>query len=84
VLPLSYTIEMDKLPFEKRKRIPEIEQLILEIVYNYIAVAKSILAEKKLFSSVAPLPEQSAFASTQELLKNQNFNGLVGILMLIQ
>ena len=82
MLPLSYTIEMDKLPFEKRKRIPEIEQLILEIVYNYIAVA--ILAEKKLFSSVAPLPEQSAFASTQELLKNQNFNGLVGILMLIQ
>lgn len=75
---------MDKLPFDKRQRSPEIEQLVLDIVYNYVAVAKFLLKEKKLFSSVSPLTEDHAFASTQELLKNQNFNGLVGILMLIQ
>lgn len=43
LMPLAYTLEMDKLPFEKRARAPQIELLIMDITYNYIAVAKALL-----------------------------------------
>lgn len=43
LMQLSYTLEMDKLPFDKRKKTPLIEKLIMDITYNYIAVAKALL-----------------------------------------
>jgi len=42
-MELVYTLEMDKLPFEKRSRIPEIELRVMDIACNYIAVTKGLL-----------------------------------------
>ncbi len=43
LMELVYTLEMDKLPFEKRSRIPEIELRVMDIACNYIAVTKGLL-----------------------------------------
>jgi hypothetical protein len=37
------SLELNLLPFEKRKQTPRIEQLSLEIIENYIGAAKHIL-----------------------------------------
>jgi len=40
----TFAIEIDKLPFEKRSKVPQIEELIVDITHNYIAVSKHLLS----------------------------------------
>jgi hypothetical protein len=45
-------LELNLLPFEKRKQTPRIEELALDIIENYIGSAKHILGETTLFPDV--------------------------------
>jgi hypothetical protein len=46
------SLELNLLPFDKRKQAPRIEQLALEIIENYIGAAKHILGENALFPEI--------------------------------
>ena len=84
LLDLVYTLEMDKLSFERRNRVPEIENEVLAITLDYVGVAKGVLGEEGVFPEVKALKLEEGFASSRYLLQNRNFNGLVGLLMAIQ
>ena len=75
------TLDIDKLPFERRKLVPEAELLLLEIVTDYIATAKQVLGEEQTFGEIAPKPYHSALASTRYMFGHQNMNGVVGLVM---
>lgn len=84
LLLLVYSLEIYRLPFARRTKTPELERLVLGMTYNYIAVAKHILEADKVFHNVKPLPFEEGYASTKEMLKKSDINGLVGVLMNIQ
>lgn len=87
LVALVFSVEIDKLPFDKRSRIPEIEQLIIDMAYNYIGVVKGLfkgLKEERVFSNIKPIPTSECYASSLELLQNENVNALIGLLMCMQ
>ena len=49
LMPFVESLELNLLPFDKRNHTPEIEQLAMDIVNNYIGAAKAILDETALF-----------------------------------
>jgi hypothetical protein len=56
----------------------------MDITYNYIAVAKGILEESKIFEEISPIPLEKAYAITKDILEYSSLNGLLGLLMAIQ
>jgi hypothetical protein len=80
----AFAIEMDRLPFEKRVKVPLIEQTLIDIATNYIGVTKALLSEDKIFPNVKPIPYEQCYACNRELLRRQNVNSLVGLMICLQ
>ena len=78
------TLELNLLPFQKRTRVPEIENITIDIVNNYIGAAKYILKEETLFPEVKMIEESQIYASSEYMLYHESVNGLVDLLMRIQ
>lgn len=61
------SLELNLLPFEKRKHTPKIEELSLDIVENYIGAAKFILGETALFPEVDQKSGSQVYATSKYL-----------------
>lgn len=84
LMPFVESLELNLLPFEKRKLAPRIEEMSLDIVENYIGAAKGILGEGALFPEVEARRGSEVYATSKYLLQHQSANGLVDLLMRIQ
>lgn len=69
LMPFVESLELNLLPFDKRKHTPDIEQLALDIVENYIGSAKAILGETVLFPEAEPRSGGQVYASSRWLLE---------------
>lgn len=52
MVTLAEALELNLLPFDKRKQTPAIQELTLDLIENYIGAAKYILGQNTLFPQI--------------------------------
>jgi hypothetical protein len=71
------------LPIHKRKRVPEIEQVCLDIMSNFIGSLKAH-SETKYFKDIDVIPLETAYQSTIAFYEPSSLKALIHLLCQIQ
>lgn len=84
MVTLAEALQLNLLPFDKRKQAPVIQELTLDLIENYIGAAKFILGESTLFPEIEPKKGEQVYASSKFILERESANGLLDLLMRLQ